>query len=225
MSYCNYKKGDYFHSRFNKNDFNTYDQVGRQYAASFFNHFGWHVENFDLNQDGKVDYNRPDLRCFRDGSSEILIEVGVKEDKLWKFTSEEIDVEARKLKYVKNFNDVFLFLVKGNGEEHYLLPMWLLDLAQESCGPEYCGHSGKFKSVKTSAGFQMPEHKCYRVRKWCQRSSGSIEDDFYRIPKKYVFHYVKQGEQYLLKSSPDFGSLQKHEEERCLRCQMKLLGC
>lgn len=103
--------------------------------------------------------------------------------------------------------------------------MWLLDLAQEACGNEYHGHQGKFKSVKSSVGFKMPEHGCYRVRKWCQRGSGSVEDDFYRIAKKYVFHYIKDEKQkYVLKSSPDFSLLEKHENERCRRCQMKLLG-
>lgn len=226
MSYCNYKKGDYLHARFIRDDFETYDKRGRLYAAEFFEWFGWQIEDFDRCEDGKVDFNKPDLRCFRDNREDILVEVGVKDDKLWKFTFEEIDVEARKLKYAQNFVDAFLFLAKGDGQEHYLLPMWLMNLAQESCGSEYCGHSGKFKSVKNSPNFQMPSHGCYRVRKWCQRGSSSIEDDFYRIPKKYVFHYLKDGKTgYTLKSSPDFSSLQKTESERCVRCQTKLLGC
>lgn len=109
MSYLSYKKGDHLHARFDRNDFDTYDKLGRKYVTDFFSSFGWQVQDFDRGEDGKVDFNRPDLRIFRDDKEDILIEAGVKEDKLWKFTSEEIDVEARKLKYVKQFKDVFLF--------------------------------------------------------------------------------------------------------------------
>lgn len=226
MSHYSYKKGHHLHANFSKADHEAYDSLGRSFADDFFSSFGWKVKNFDLSEENKVDYNRPDLMCTRKNSKDILVEVGVKDQKLWKFTSEGIDVEARKLKYVKNFKDVFLFLARSDGQEHFIIPMWLLELAQDSCGVEYFGHPGRFRSVKTSENFSMPSHGCCRVRKWCQRGSSWIEDDFYRIPKKYAFHYVKKEERkYSLVGCADFSVLKKNENERCLRCQMKLLGC
>jgi len=191
-----YIKDGHVHGRFNPTRFGRYDQLGRDLAITFWNQKGWVAETHDRDQNNKLLWQNTDLRVTQNDRF-INIEAAVKRDNLWKFVHSGVDVETRKLKYVKQGERAFVSMgdyleidsMVSGGSNMLLIPMDCLVAAQKDCGKEYLGQG----SVLSSASFDMPEHGCHRVRKRCKRGFGQTgeAEDFYRIPYEYVAHYKR----------------------------------
>lgn len=189
-----YSKNGQLHGFFNKTRNYKFEELGRVAAIKFLKQKNYTVDSFDRDEKENIIWNNTDLIARKD--NEVLhIEAAAKRWDLFRYVHDGVDVETRKLKYIReNIKSYILMssyveLSKNNfdsGEELLVIPMICLKIAQESCGEEFYGHG-----VLSSEKFVEPEHGCMRVRKMCKKGlgqNGTIED-FYRIPYKYVSHY------------------------------------
>ena len=185
-----YVKNGHIHGRFNSVRFGRYDQLGRDLAIAFWNQKGWQAETHDRGENDELLWQNTDLRMNRNDRF-INIEAAVKRDSLWKYVHCGVDIETRKLKYIKEGERAFVAMsdymeansVVSGGANMLLVPMECLMAAQRDCGKDYLGQGDVLSSQK----FNMPEHGCHRVRKRCRRGYGQTgeAEDFYRIPYEY----------------------------------------
>jgi hypothetical protein len=194
-----YNKKGHIHGKFDQTRWNTYDGIGRNNAKEFWEQKGWDIGDYDKSEDGDLRYDHTDLRATK-GKSELYVEAAVKRSDLWKYAKEGVDIETRKLKYVKEGNKAVVNMSDESGDQMMVIPMECLKAAQDSCGDEFKGQGG----VLTSDGFEMPDHGCHRVRKRCRKGVGQTgePEDFYRIPYEYVAHYRKIGGKYEMIHKP-----------------------
>ena len=190
MGETTYKRGNSIYGHFSPQRQKEMEAIGRDNAKLYFEQLGAVVSANDVDENGKLDYNKPDLKAITKKSC-IFIEAATKGDDIWKYIYQGVDVEKRKLKY----GDMLLFMSKKDGTEAVIIPGKCLRLAQDSCGEEYFG-----QGVTTSENFVMPEHRCHRVRKRCRQPNGNYAvEDFYRIPYEYVLHLKKENGRYKVK--------------------------
>lgn len=211
-----YHKNGHIHGRFNKSRFTKFDQLGKDNTNHFLSSLGWVVETNDISEaSGDVIYNNTDqkaIRFIRGESLTILIESAVKRYDLWKYIGEStwdhlhfdngVDVETRKLKYIRSGIDSFVIMTEyeeterelKSGNHVLMIPMACLLVAQEDCKDEYKGS----RSIADSKNFLMPVHGCHRVRKCCRRGFGQNgeAEDFYRIPYEYIARFERIGDKY-----------------------------
>jgi hypothetical protein len=208
-----YERNGQKHSNFNSGRFEKYDQQGRDNLSQFFTYKGGKVKINDRKKDGTTDYTKADMLVEMGGHT-WEAEAAVKSDSLWKFIKDGVDIETRKFKYLKNNNRrAVLVMSNSSNTELLVIPMECLLAAQNSCGKEYKGHRGRKGNVLNSEGFVMPPHGCHRVRKMCSDSyTGVTEEDFFRIPYKYVSHYkvIKPGVQYELIQASSWANRSKN---------------
>lgn len=194
-----YLKDGHLHGRFNPTRFGRYDQLGRDLAIVFWGQKGWAAETHDRGSNDELLWQNTDLRMTQNGRF-LNIEAAVKRADLWRFVHAGVDVETRKLKYIKDGERAFVAMsdysdlngVVSGGINILLIPMECLVAAQRDCGSNYLGQG----DVLSARGFEMPEHGCHRVRKRCKRGLGQTgeAEDFYRIPYEYVAHYRKDAQ-------------------------------
>jgi len=178
-------KNGHIHGSFSQTRFKKYDGIGRANTSKFWESKGWEIKDYDKDNDDKVQFDRTDQIAFK-GQQTVYVESAIKSSKLWKWIKDGVDVETRKLKYVKLGNKAYVSMSTEDGDQFLIIPMKCLKMAQDDCGNDFYGHR-----IPSSSGFKMPEHGCHRVRKHCRQGfdqSGEPED-FYRIPYKYVAHY------------------------------------
>ena len=192
-----YFKNGHIHGRFNKIRNDSFDEIGKIAATKFLNQKNYKVDVFDKDEKQNIIWNNADLIATKNDET-FHIEVSVKRYNLFKYVKDGVDVETRKLKYfnenVKSYILMCDYIQKDNnqfscGNELLVIPMICLKLAQESCGEEFYGHG-----VPSSEKFVEPEHGCIRVRKQCKKGLGQNNtiEDFYRIPYKYINHYISK---------------------------------
>lgn len=180
-----YTKKGHIHGNFNLNRFSKYDGIGRANTSKFWGAYGWTLKDNDKNADDSVKFDCTDQIAVKEQNT-ICVESAIKREKLWQWIKDGVDVETRKLKYVKMGTKAYVCMSTESGDQYLIIPMKCLQMAQDSCGDSYQGHR-----ISSSPCFEMPEHGCHRVRKHCRQGyeqSGELED-FYRIPYKYVAHY------------------------------------
>ena len=189
-----YNRKGHIHGRFDKGRFDEFDGVGKANTREFFEARGWVVDVHDKNESDDTIFDHTDLKATK-GKKTLYIEAAVKRADLWKHIKPGsphtgIDVETRKLKYIKGGEVAYVDMSNGKqNDERLMIPMDCLKAAQESCGDKYKGQG----DILSSEGFEMPEHGCHRVRKRCRKGlnqSGEPED-FYRITYEYAAHYRK----------------------------------
>ena len=181
-----YTRKGHIHGNFNRNRFTKYDGVGRSNTAKFWVQQGWEIKDYDKDEGSDdVQFDRTDQIATK-GKKTVYVESAIKSPRLWKFAVDGVDVETRKLKYVKLGEVSYVDMSTDEGDQHMLIPMKCLQMAQDDCGSSFYG-----QGTISTADFEMPEHGCHRVRKRCRQGyeqTGELED-FYRIPYKYVAHY------------------------------------
>ena len=190
-----YFKNGHIHGHFNKTRNDNFDEIGKIAAIKFLEQKNYKVNNFDKDKKENIIWNNTDLIATKDGQT-FHIEASAKRWDLFKYVKSGVDVETRKLKYIRENVKSYILMcdyIKNNnnqfvcGNELLVIPMICLKKAQESCGQEFYGHG-----ILSSEKFIEPEHGCIRVRKKCKKGLGQSNtiEDFYRIPYKYIIHYV-----------------------------------
>lgn len=202
-----YTRNGQLHSHFDRQRKDELEAIGRDAGRELFEWYGGTVEDNDVKEDGTLDWQRADLKVtFNDGRN-LLVETATKSDNIWHYTKQGVDVETRKLKYIRQMGaeKLVVSMTRQNGSEILLIPGVCLKAAADDCGDEYLGHG----SIANSPNFQMPSHGCHRVRKNCKKKGGGWEvNDFYRIPYKFVTHIevLTPGKNYrILKKKEPFG--------------------
>lgn len=204
-----YTKNGHIHGHYNPVRGGMFDQLGKDLACSFWEQHGWTSHTHDRNENNELLWQNTDLRMTINGTF-LNIEAAVKRDNLWKFIRSGVDVETRKLKYVKEGERAFVAMADYRmdygkavgGDNMLLIPMECLVAAQRDCGDQYQGMG----DIRPSSGFQMPEHGCVRVRKRCRSGYGQTgeAEDFYRVPYEYVAHYRRDASgRYVKIKSPE----------------------
>jgi len=160
------------------------EDIGRDQAEAYFTWLGAQILPNDKVA-GTIDYEKADFKVILPNQEVLLVEAATKASDIWHYVFEGVDIECRKLKYIKQLGPqkLVVAMTKQDGSELLLIPGMTLHKATE-CGMEYKGQ-GK---IKSSNNFKMPEHGCHKVRKFCRGPGGGTEEDFYRIPFKYVTH-------------------------------------
>lgn len=192
-----YIKNGHIHGNFNKLRNDNFEKIGRIVAIKFLEQKNYKVESFDKDEKENIIWNNTDLIAIKE-NEKIHVEAATKRSDLFRFVSEGVDIETRKLKYIRD--DVKSYILMCDyieldnkkfdcGNELLIIPMICLKIAQESCGEEFYGHG-----VPSSEKFVEPQHGCIRVRKQCRKGFGQNNtiEDFYRIPYKYITHYMKE---------------------------------
>lgn len=162
---------------------------GRDEAIAFYRYLGATVTDNDKDKDGNVDFSKGDLLATFPNGNVVVVEAAAKGSDLWKWITDGVDVEERKLKYVHQLGaeKTFLFMASSDSKQALLIPYTCLCAAEEDCGEEFAGH----RLIRSSANFVMPEHGCHRIVKNCKTEDGGWEkNDFYRIPYQYVTHIL-----------------------------------
>lgn len=192
-----YQKNGHLHGKFHEDRNSKFEKIGRYAAMDFSKQKGFEVENYDRDKEGVLLWDRTDL-IITDGKVQIHLEAATKRSNLFSYIYDGVDIETRKLKYlrknIKSFVAMCDYVVdKSNnfvaGKEMLIIPMNCLQVAQDDCKDEFAGQG----AVSHSQKFQMPLHGCHRVRKKCSQGYKQVGDleDFYRIPYSYIAHFRK----------------------------------
>jgi len=189
-------------SHFNKERHEIYDSLGRKNAKKFFKTKGFTLKTNDKDIEGNLIYYKTDLIAVKDTDSNVVfpLECSIKRTDLWHYIFSGVDVELRKEKYGENGYNC---MSNNEATEVLIIPLKYVSLAIKSCGIEYAGGG---RGVKDSPNFIMPKHGCHRVRKKCIKGVAQTgeEEDFARIPYKYIYHFKKSGKGYILYHKPKY---------------------
>lgn len=179
------------------------EHIGRNAAIRLFRDlYKCKVTDNDVSDSGGRRYTTPDLLATFPDGTELPVEAAGKTWEDWRYIKSGVDVECRKLKYTKH-GWMQICMAKAFFDEPdlpppelLLIPGICLQAADESCGKTYLGHG----NIKDHPDFVMPDHGCHVVKKMCKTKSGWEENDFFRVPYKYVTHitYNKDKDVYKL---------------------------
>ncbi|MHA1949691.1 MAG: hypothetical protein ACW99G_07235 [Candidatus Thorarchaeota archaeon] len=190
-----YEKDGHQHSRFANRDGSS----GESITQNLWEYLGYEVKRNDI-QDGVMDYEAADFVGTREDHT-LYIEAEGKADSLWHHIENGLDIPLRKGKYFKNVgakNFIHTMVQKESQQEIVLTLGIFLEAASKCKG--YYAH-GK---VPTDPTFIMPHHGCCIVRKNCKTSNGWEQNDFFRIPYRYLGRYVKSKNCWKLVKRPEF---------------------
>lgn len=182
-----YQNQGYTHSCFSRPRHSQYDSLGKQNAKKFFSSF-YNTELIPY--DTKL--NRPDFICGID-EVPVLVEVEIKENGIWKYIFEGVDIPLRKLKnleYAKESNmELWHFMSNPDATKIIITPDTALWLAENS-------NVIKNDNDKNS-DIKIPKHKCYKVYKKCKTFDKSTENNhFFRINLDECSLYAKVKNEY-----------------------------
>ncbi len=165
-----YERGDKLYSNFNKEAHEEFDDVGKMFAADFFEKQGYNVIENDKKSTGNVNTQVADLQAIRSDCN-IYLDAEVKNDRGWGFIKRGIHVPARKEKY----------LISHKGER-------LLFVLMNKSLTEMVVIAHPYMQLALNAGSidHIPEHGCRIIRKWTDRNS---EEDFFEVAYDRADHY------------------------------------